>query len=116
MKVVINDCYGGFGLSDKADSIMDERSPFYKEHGWLFIDRSDPILVSVVEELGREADGFASELRIVDIPDGLEYMIQEYDGMENLLTYVSVSMEELKSGLSEEKLSLLQYTRNIKIK
>ena len=116
MKIVINTCYGGFGLSDKADKIMDERSASYKEDGWYFVERHDPILISVVEMLGKEADGTCSELEIIEIPDGLSYDIREYDGYESLYTYLAVSIKELVSGLSEEKLSLLNHTKTIKIK
>lgn len=43
------------------------------------LQRTDPILVRVVEELGPAADGCYAKLRIVEIPDGTEYEIQEYD-------------------------------------
>lgn len=47
-------------------------------------DRSNPILIQVVEELGRDADGDCAELKIVEIPDGVEYEISEYDGIERV--------------------------------
>lgn len=45
-------------------------------------DRSDPDLVAVVEELGEKANGSHAQLAIVEIPDDIEYTIQEYDGIE----------------------------------
>ena len=36
----------------------------------------------VWEETGEEADGTFAELKVVDIPDDVEYTIEEYDGME----------------------------------
>lgn len=45
-------------------------------------DRSDPLLIRVVEELGKDANGAYAELRIVEIPDGIEWEIDEYDGTE----------------------------------
>jgi len=50
--------------------------------------RHDPKLIQVVEELGGEhrkgASGSCAELRIVEIPDGTEYVIEEYDGNEHI--------------------------------
>jgi len=46
------------------------------------IERDDPVLVQVVEELGKEANGKYAKLKIVEIPDDVEYIIQEYDGLE----------------------------------
>ena len=52
----------------------------------LSIERHDPILVRVVEELGSEkASGMCSELAIADIGDSL-YRIEEYDGYETVIT------------------------------
>ena len=83
MKVVINRCYGGFGISAKAEALYKERAGI-TDPDWYYwsIDRSDPILIQVIEELGEAAEGGFSELKIVDIPDGVEWEIEEYDGME----------------------------------
>lgn len=48
------------------------------------IPRDDPALVQVVKELGKEADGCRSALVIVEIPDGVEWQIEEYDGYEHV--------------------------------
>jgi hypothetical protein len=48
------------------------------------IPRDDPALVQVVEELGEAADGRCAALRVVEIPDGTDYEIGEYDGMEHV--------------------------------
>lgn len=47
-------------------------------------DRTDPILVQVVEELGEAANGSCAQLEIVDIPDGIQWEIDEYDGVETI--------------------------------
>jgi hypothetical protein len=46
------------------------------------IERNDPILVRVVEEMGEKADGKNSRLSIVEIPDDIEWTIEDYDGSE----------------------------------
>jgi hypothetical protein len=140
MEVVINKCYGGFGLSHAAtmalaerkgiklyveptrtalkiygppgDDLNEYRGPLsyftvppeqyyalqaeveangegYKrlnEMGWYYstrdVERSDPDLVAVVRELGDEAAGDHAQLDIVEVPDAVEWGIEEYDGME----------------------------------
>ena len=104
MKIVINKCYGGFGLSEEAVllyakkkglNLIVERDKglkinhYYlneKKDGNYFserdIQRNDLILIEVVNELGEKADGFCSELKIVEIPDDVEWIIEEYDGKE----------------------------------
>ena len=48
------------------------------------LERSDPILVQVVEELGTEADGKCANLEVVDIEKGRWFKIDEYDGYETV--------------------------------
>ncbi len=80
MKVVINRCFGGFGLSKIAESRLT-----IPEGGWFGgIARDDPQLIQVVEELGRAANGDHADLKIVEIPDGTQYTIEEYDGLEHV--------------------------------
>lgn len=80
MKVVINCCYGGFSLSEKAMELYKQLSG----NDCYEIYRDDPNLVEVVEILGSEADGTHAQLKIVDIPDGINYTIEEYDGIEHV--------------------------------
>lgn len=47
-------------------------------------ERDDPILVQVVEELGEAASGRCARLKVVEIPDGIDYEIDEYDGNEHV--------------------------------
>jgi hypothetical protein len=47
-------------------------------------NRSDATLIQVVKELGKEADGMCAKLGFVEIPDGIEYEIEEYDGYETV--------------------------------
>lgn len=46
------------------------------------IPRDDPALVQVVEELGEKTDGSCANLKVVEIPDDIEWKIEEYDGKE----------------------------------
>ena len=104
-KVVINTCFGGFGLSHEAiiryaqikgfplivkktDSSLvpyqyykevEQPDNYFSDYEIL---RDDPALVKTVEELGREANGWAAELKVVEIPDGVNFQIEEYDGNE----------------------------------
>ena len=78
-KIVINTCYGGFNLSDKAIerlSCTDNPTKIWD------IARDNSTLVSLVEELGEEANGKYSELKIVEIPNDVEWHIVDIEGNE----------------------------------
>jgi len=82
-KVVINTCHGGFGISAKAESKYRELAgitdpDFYSGH----IPRDDEHLIAVVELMGHKADGGYAELKIVDVPDDVNWYVEEYDGKE----------------------------------
>ena len=108
MKIVINRCYGGFRLSDEAMTyfselknlnlvqVRDEKYSSLDIVDWYMngeisdenyfsareIARDDPDLIRVVEELGERASTRFSDLRIVEIPDDVDWYIEEYDGNE----------------------------------
>ena len=136
MKIVINKCYGGFGLSDEAYEkliewgvpvrkyVKEQRDPetglykdeplndgeiifdreltpegedelndiYYKYKSirgrywetWLSSSRTHPLLVRVVEELGAKANGQHAKLKVVEVPDGIEWEIDECDGVERI--------------------------------
>ena len=109
VKIVINRCYGGFSLSHKAVmeyaklkgiTLYVHETPYCTEYtkvpwdeykggkGLYFCDfdipRDDPMLVQVVETLGKEANGDCAELDIVEIPSGIDWIISEYAGMEHI--------------------------------
>jgi hypothetical protein len=97
MEVVYNGVYGGFSLSKEAADLIATR---LKEAGrdsdpgceedwhpcgmYRALDRADPILVSVVKELGAKANGPHSFLAIEKLPEEWKgcYAIEEYDGNE----------------------------------
>jgi arginine/lysine/ornithine decarboxylase len=112
MKVAINRCFGGFGITDAAfeklldrkgiafDKVEKENSAFlgasYYEAGHagneehylsdyeFYNDRSDPDLIAVIEEMGELANGWAAEIAIIEIPDDVKWHIHEYDGIEHV--------------------------------
>jgi len=91
MKVVINTCYGGFGISMEAVREMadlwhkgakdflatGETYPYIEK-----LDRDDPILIEVVERLGEKANGACAKLEIVNIT--FNYDIIDHDGKEKV--------------------------------
>lgn len=77
-KIVINKFYGGFFLSsDILSQYKDKTGDWKEDHE---IDRHDPVLVGLVED-GIKS-GEIESLGIVEIPDGVDYVIKEYDGAE----------------------------------
>ena len=128
MKIILNKCFGGFGVSKEAHELYAKKKgltlywyeyvfnngsykrttsysrsdrALIKDFGdvvfkpnddfWdycLELDesrRTDFALIEVVEELGSErASGPCSKLVVVDIPDDLDYVIDDYDGIETL--------------------------------
>ena len=83
MKIVINTCYGGFGLSEESLALYNQKAG--TELKYVFdIERTDPHLVAVVEELGPIANGSFSSLKVVEIPDDVKWHISEYDGLEHI--------------------------------
>lgn len=93
MKIVINACYGGFGLSKMAIESYAARKGlqlgkwnktfgFYDGISDRNIARDDKDLIEIVESLGSLANGSCAELKVVEIPDGIEWSVHEYDGNE----------------------------------
>lgn len=83
-KVVVNYCYGGFGLSQKAEELYRQYSGDTETYAH-DIPRHCPHLVRVVEELGKAASGPCANLVVEEI-EGNRYLIFEYDGAETLNT------------------------------
>jgi len=84
-KIVYNACYGGFGLSDEAMMRYCEIKGIPEQTIYDGdIERTDPVLVQVVEELGEKANGDYAELRIAELFPGTLYRIDEYDGLEQV--------------------------------
>jgi hypothetical protein len=69
------------------EASMEERQASNNAYGSLTLNdrdiaRDDPVLVQVVEEMGADANGRCADLRVVEIPDDVEWEIEEYDGKE----------------------------------
>lgn len=112
IKVAINRCWGGFGLSDQAFEKLLERkgitfrceenesrlmgntyyetgragggADYYITDYEYYENRSDPDLIAVIEEMGDAANGWAAKIAIVEIPDDVEWHIGDYDGLEHV--------------------------------
>ncbi len=132
MKVAVNRCWGGFGLSLKGQKRLAELQGkeiyFYKQTKYSYkdgideyqrinnlndkdlfiyaitkdlgefasnkdlngnfynddVERNDENLIKVIEELKAEANGLCAKLEIRDIPDGVKFEINDYDGMESI--------------------------------
>src|SRR5690606_13148464 len=99
MKVVINKCFGGFGLSESAQKRFEELTG---KRPSAFIERDDPAVVQVVEEMGVSANGVCASLKIITLPDGVDWEIQDYDGFETL-TQPLIDLEEKYAHLQPTK-------------
>ena len=85
MKVVINGCFGGFGLSDAAlQEYKGRRDITDPDFYYYDIPRDCPVLISMIEEQGTAINGTFSDLKVVEIPDGVNWYIAEYDGLEHV--------------------------------
>lgn len=104
-KIVINTCYGGFGMRREAViDYLDRSGTEYvfaeqpdrerqfklghkimvagREFNESRIERDDPALVNTVEALGERVNSDHSDLKVVVVPAGINWTIQDYDGRE----------------------------------
>lgn len=80
MKIVVNECFGGFSLSDWACEALGLTHMEGRE-----IDRRDSRLVDLVEKYGERCNNSYSELGIVEIPDwSTDWIMTDYDGIETV--------------------------------
>lgn len=124
---VYNASYGGFGFSD---AFLEE---FEKRHGDEdpeLCTRWDPKVVSLVQEMGKKANGDCSKLAFVVVPKELvDYIdISEYDGCESVeINYDLIYRELMKetydgNSLTDaikrryERIQMLEQTAGVKKK
>ena len=85
MKIAINTTWGGFGLSKAAYEFLNLP---WDGYGYDFDDeekRTDPDLIRCIETLGSAAaSGEHAEVKVVEIPDGTDFYIHNYDGIETI--------------------------------
>ena len=84
MLIVLNKCYGGFGLSKQAVEALGLEDDYYGDVG-----RDDPTLIALIQEHGSEwASDPLAHLCVVEIPDeATDWEMDDYDGIETI-TYV----------------------------
>ena len=94
MKIAINRCYGGFSVSEAVFKELGwkwdgygypSNNDFGIEQGQYEAYRAHPALIAAIEKVGvKAASGFSAELKIVEVPDGTNWEINEYDGLETV--------------------------------
>ncbi len=92
MKVILNRSEGSFGLSVLAKDLYVIRAGLHQHPLFVLyreligyynkLDRHDPHLVAVVEELGENANSLYSKLKVVEVDCPSDYEIEEFDGYE----------------------------------
>lgn len=90
MKVLINDCYGSFCISEEALNLYNLKrinnclEPVKNGHNLV---RHDKLLVEVYEEIGLKMNSRHCTIKIEEIDDKYEkyYKLNEYDGAEELI-------------------------------
>jgi hypothetical protein len=94
MKIVVNKCYGGFSVSK---DVYDELSIPWDGYGYISNDelgidsenftayRADSRLIKAIEKVGlKKASGALADLVIVNIPNNIDWYIDDYDGIETI--------------------------------
>lgn len=66
-------------LGEKINELPEEDYFYYGN-----LDRTDNDLIQVIEEFGDEASGKCGNIKIVDIPDDIQWEIDDYDGIETI--------------------------------
>lgn len=86
MKVILNKCYGGFGIKDEIISSLVDKGLLSCDIDFYDADdvRYNTHLISMIED-GIDCGDEYSELTVFTLPDdATDHMIEEYDGMETI--------------------------------
>ena len=82
MKMIINDCFGGFGVRQEVLDEL-ELNGFSEEEL-----RTAARLIEEIEN-GKDVSDDCAELKVVEIPDeSTDYYLDEYDGLESVIYVV----------------------------
>lgn len=81
MQVVLNRCYGGFGINRETSKKLR-----LDENDWIEPDdiRYNQQLISLIKQ-GFDCNDDTADLNVFTIPDNCEHFIYDYDGIETLL-------------------------------
>jgi hypothetical protein len=74
----------GFKAHKRDYNIYDERTNLLYDFEDVNKNRADENLIKVVKKLGKKSWGHCAELKIIEIPDNIDWGIDEYDGMESV--------------------------------
>ena len=109
--VMYNTCYGGFSLSEAAITEYNRRkspnTPKLNAMG-MHIDRTDPLMIQIIREMGKQANGMCSDIRLDHIPPQYKnnYYIQEYDGTETVqIDYKGYLLDEIQKIIHDSSIS-----------
>jgi hypothetical protein len=103
-----NTCYGGFSLSQAAIDEYKRRCPDGKNPRMYQMDRDDQVMVQIIKEMGRMANGQFSDIRLQSIPVEYRehYKIEEYDGLESVvIDHNAFQVAAIKSLVRDRTLS-----------
>ncbi len=98
VEVMYNACYGGFRLSKEAIKLYTEKCG----SSWT-MDRTDPIMIQIVKDLGEEASDSNSVIKFETIPEKYKryFSIDEYDGDESIqIHYDAYLISKIKEIIS----------------
>ena len=81
MKMIINRCFGGFGICQEIIDKLGLDAYSYDDD----IIRGNPQLIAMIEA-GEDISDDCAELKVVEIPDeSTDYYVDEYDGLETVI-------------------------------
>ena len=85
MKVVVNRTYGGFKIPEKLVEPLGWFCVYFNgdEDDSDYNERTAPDLIEALEEMVQNGEKIWP-LEIVEIPDGIEWYIEDYDGSETI--------------------------------
>lgn len=106
IEVLLNTCFGGYDISEKAISLYNKRKlaidPTHKDVKYgFYIERYDPVLVEIYNELGTDDfSGKHAKIESVKIPEKYKkyWEMNEYDGKESVtIKFDTYLLEEIRN-------------------